>query len=269
MVAPHERTAARPPPPGDPPPGDGERARRESGDPESGDDVRAHLTGAWAAATDALGHGKDLARIKAFEVGAGVRSFLLRLVLVAVAVAVALAAAVAAGVWAVLRLLGELAVAFGGGLSGVLLTIAVLAGTVLLGALVAKWLAARAQARRWRAALAPGEKERPRRSSMPRELQRLAAEARAGLAEDGRRLAEHAEGVFRARPAVSLGASAATGFLAARLLMASPRPLRRQLVPAARWLRSIGLAALTNAILQGRGGGDPDPTGNGAPPHES
>jgi hypothetical protein len=149
-----------------------------------------------------------------------------------------LAATAAAAGWFAVALLGRLSETLGGGVLGVLLSAAIVAGSAYLLFLLARWLSARASVRR--ALDREPKKKEPGAKRTSQTIEQRAwdeahEEATQRLRADGRRIHAAGERIVRRHPYSGLIASAGAGFLATLLL-----PVRTALRGAGR--RGAGLA---------------------------
>jgi len=215
--------------------------------------VLPELEGLWTASKDAVRHGSVLARIGVWGLGAKFRASLGRLFAMLVAAATVAAIAVTAAAWTTSRLLGELSLLLGGGFGGAVLAVAVLLAFAGLAWQVWRFLCARARAARWRHKLDPGSS--PGLASTParRELHRFRQDALRDLGRDKEKMVRRATAIWRKHPLATLGVGAASGLVASRWLLATPRKVRRTAVGAVRLARSLGIASLANTALESLG----------------
>ncbi|MEO6593800.1 MAG: hypothetical protein ABIP94_03510 [Planctomycetota bacterium] len=227
------------------------------------------LEGMWSAGKDAVRHGSVLARIGVWGLGARVRASLGRLFTLLVAAATVAAIAITAAVWTTAHLLRELNVILGGGLLGTVLAIGILLTSLAIVGLLWKFRRNHARAARWRRKLDPAASKESAKTPAQAQLDELRADALANWHDDSQRVIQRGSAIWRMHPVASLGVGAASGFLASRWLLATPRKLRRGAVGVFRVARSLGVASLANTAMEALGVRNTKPAKAASPSNSS
>lgn len=221
--------------------------------------VLPELEGLWAASKDAAHHGSVLARIGIWALGVKVRASVGRLFATVVAAATVLAIAMTAAVWTTARLLDELSAVLGGGLAGAVLAVGVLLVALVIVGQIWRRVRLRTRAAGWRRKLDPASSPAVVSTPAAEHLDRLRQDALSDLGRDKEKIMQRGSAIWRMHPLGSLGVGAASGFVASRWLLATPRKFRRGAVGALRLARSLGVASLVHAALEALGVRSPAP----------
>lgn len=206
--------------------------------------IGPELAAIWQASKAAVAHGRTVAQVGWFHWKVGVRARVAHVLFVLTMAITMVAVAVTMAVWSTSHLLAEISAALGGGLPGCLSAIAIMFVAIcVVGAI---WHSLRTHARSRKLAqkltsqpTAPTDPD----SEYP-EVDRLRRQAITDLRTDQEKIREHASTILRQHPIAALSASAASGLVVTRVLMAMPRTARRGAIGALRLSSSVGLASL-------------------------
>jgi len=202
------------------------------------------LAAMWQASKAAITHSRTIAQVGWFHWKAGVRGAIAR-ILFAIAMAItAVAAAVTMAVWATNHLLAEISAALGGGLTGCVSAIAIMLGVAIVLFLSWHFVRSRTRSRLLAEKLMPQEGAQAEPDPEFAELDRIRRQAIADLRVDGDKISQHAGAILQHHPIATLSASAASGLIASRVIMAVPRTLRRSAMGALRLSTSAGIVGL-------------------------